>query len=298
MPVTFLLSAGAARLLLNLDWHAALLLGAALSPTDPVLASSVVGEQRVPSALRRLLNVESGLNDGLSLPLVFFFLYWGMGEGAPSKVILAVLGGALLGLALPWLVFRIERLPTFAPSQQNHASFIAATALTLLALCKITGANEFIAAFVAGAVTGTMGGEYHKAFSEFGQSLGQLLKLGALFLFAGSDGAFELSSGLHAWVFALWVLFVARPLGMALSLWGSPLPGRQKAIAAWFGPKGFATALYALLILGSGARDAETLFATCGLVVTLSILLHSSTDTLAIRWMTGCEGRKPGAPGS
>ena len=85
LPLTLALIAVAARWLLDVSWHNAFLLGAMLAPTDPVLAEAVVGRKAIPERVRNLLNVESGLNDGLTLPCFLFLLYWGAGEGAPLQ---------------------------------------------------------------------------------------------------------------------------------------------------------------------------------------------------------------------
>jgi NhaP-type Na+/H+ or K+/H+ antiporter len=102
LPLTLLLTALLGRVLIGLPWPHARLLGAVLSPTDPVLASALLGREEVPGRLRQLLNVESGLNDGLALPAVVVLLAVASGsETHPGRVLLEVAGGVLLGAGLP-----------------------------------------------------------------------------------------------------------------------------------------------------------------------------------------------------
>ena len=115
------LIAVAARWLLDVSWHNAFLLGAMLAPTDPVLAEAVVGRKAIPERVRNLLNVESGLNDGLTLPCFLFLLYWGAGEGAPLQLAGQAALGVILGMALPWAVIKLEKKSALAASEEYKA---------------------------------------------------------------------------------------------------------------------------------------------------------------------------------
>jgi NhaP-type Na+/H+ or K+/H+ antiporter len=96
---------------------------------------------------------------------------------------------------------------------------------------------------------------------------------------------------LPGYVFALLVLFLARPLALAIALLGSRLDWREWVAAAWFGPKGFASVVYGLLILRGGVPDGDLMFHLIALVTAMSIVAHSSTDVLVARWFRQAAGR-------
>jgi NhaP-type Na+/H+ or K+/H+ antiporter len=114
MPFTVIATALLAHGVASLPWHAAWLVGAALAPTDPVFASALVGREGVPHRVRHLLNVESGINDGLALPLVAALLAASGERGDTAATALGrAVGGAVTGAAVAWLVVRLEALRAF-----------------------------------------------------------------------------------------------------------------------------------------------------------------------------------------
>ncbi|HKJ24409.1 MAG TPA: cation:proton antiporter, partial [Myxococcota bacterium] len=114
LPLTLLGVAALARALIGFDWADALLVGAVLAPTDPVFAAAIVGREEVPARLRRLLNVESGLNDGLALPVVLALLtHAGVGHASLGALLAEVALGIALGVAIPWAVLRLEASRAF-----------------------------------------------------------------------------------------------------------------------------------------------------------------------------------------
>lgn len=115
LPLTLALTALVAHYIAGLPWIESFLLGAVLSLTDPVFASAIVGREDVPYRLRRLLNVESGLNDGLALPIVIVLLAVATRESVETVSLLEELGlGIALGILLPWAAVKIERRRYFA----------------------------------------------------------------------------------------------------------------------------------------------------------------------------------------
>ena len=281
LPITLGLIALAAGQLLKVPWHDALLLGAMLAPTDPVLAEAVVGREAIPLRVRNLLNVESGLNDGLTLPCFLFLLYWGAGEGDPAQLAGQAALGIFLGAVIPYFVMKLENRSRLATSEEYKAISMVSVAAFLFSLCRLVGANELLAGFTAGIVLGKVAPAFRDAFHDFGENLTELLKLGALFLFAGvTIGGGIGHHSVRDYLFVLAVLLVARPAAIWLCTVGSKLSRAERLTVAWFGPKGFATVLYALLILNTAYSDRGFIFTICGLTVTISILLHSSTDVL------------------
>ncbi len=289
MPVTIALNAAAARGIAGLSWRDALLVGAALSPTDPVFAAALVGHRDVPARLKGLLNVESGLNDGLALPVVLALLASARPGGAGGGgLALELAAGIALGIAVPAIVVRMERLRVFSAAEDWRPLLAFAIGLVVLSGARLSGANEFLAAFAAGATVATVGPRLRDAFRRFGLLVAELLKLASLLLL-GSLLTPELlaSTPLRGYLFAAAVLFAVRPVALAVAippLRAARLPWREWATAAWFGPKGFASVTYGMLILTAGIPEGRELARLIGVTVAASVVLHSSTDVLVARW--------------
>ncbi|MDQ6726458.1 MAG: cation:proton antiporter [Actinomycetota bacterium] len=286
LPITLLLTAVLGRFVAGLPWAEALLLGAVLSPTDPVFAAAIVGRDEVPYRLRHLLNVESGLNDGLALPVVVVLL--AVVSGGPvhgPRLAPQLAGGVALGVAIPWVAIRLERLPVLGAASLYEPLTGFALGLLVLSVASITHANEFLAAFAAGITLATLSPGMRAAFHQFGDLIAELLKLAALLLFGALiSPSFLRDIPLTGYAFAVLALVVVRPIALACALFRSDLDRREWVAAAWFGPKGFASVVYGLLILESGVSDADRLFHLTAIVIVLSILAHASTDVVVARW--------------
>lgn len=293
LPLTLLVTALLARYVVGLAWPEALLIGAVLAPTDPVFAAALVGNDRVPARLRHLLNVESGVNDGLALPFVVLFLALAAGSGdlRVGELGLELAVGLVIGVAVPWLALRLERLRIFAASTQYEPLNAVAIGLLVLALGKVTHGNLFIAAFAAGITVATFGPRQRAAFEHFGELIAELFKLAALLVF-GALISLEFLGEISwtGWVFAVLAIVVARPLALWVSFLRSGLSAREQAAAMWFGPKGFASVVYGLLVLESGIPAADKVFHLVALTIVLSILAHSSTDIVIARTFEPEEG--------
>lgn len=286
LPITLALTAGLGHFVAGLPWAQSLLIGAVLSPTDPVFAAAIVGRDEVPRRLRRLLNVESGLNDGLALPVVVVLLAVVGGGPVPAGRLGAELAAGLaLGVALPWAAIRLERLPVLGAAPLYEPLNAFAIGLLVLSVASLTKANEFLAAFAAGITVGTVSPAVRAAFHQFGDLTAELLKLAALLLFGALiSPSFLGGIPLSGYVFAVLVLVVVRPVALAVALFRTGIGRREWLAAAWFGPKGFASVVYGLLILESGVAGADRLFRLTAIVIVLSVLAHASTDVVVARW--------------
>lgn len=285
MPLTFLVIALLARGIADLGGTEAFLIAAVLSPTDPVFAAAIVGRSGVPRRLRHLLNVESGLNDGLALPVVVVLIAV-LSHQEIDAVDLGseLLGGVVLGVAVPWLVLRLERNPHLSPGPGMAALLPISIGLLVFALASLLHANLFLAAFVAGGTVETINPRFSDAFHDFGQLLSEVLKLAAILVFAAlMSPQFLREITWRGYLFALFTLVLARPIGIGIGLLGSSISRREWAAAAWFGPKGFASVVYGLLVAQSRIDAADEIFHLVALVVAASILLHSSTDVVVAR---------------
>ncbi|WBB99178.1 cation:proton antiporter [Solwaraspora sp. WMMA2080] len=283
LPLTLLITAVLAHYVAGLGWAESLLIGAVLAPTDPVFAAALVGNEKVPYRLRHLLNVESGINDGLALPFVILFLAIATGSGDLHLDELAteLAVGLAIGVAVPALAIALERTRWFSASALYAPLNGVAIGLLVLALGQATHGNLFLAAFAAGSTIATFGPRQRAAFEHFGESVSELLKLAALLVF-GALISIEFLGEISwpGWVFAVLAIFVARPVALAIAFVRSGLAPREQAAAMWFGPKGFASVVYGLIVLKSGIDAADEVFHLVALTIVISILLHSSTDVV------------------
>ncbi|AFM16450.1 NhaP-type Na+(K+)/H+ antiporter [Mycolicibacterium chubuense NBB4] len=287
MPLTMVGIAMPAHYLLGLDWTTAFLIGAILSPTDPVFASALVGRDDVPLRLRRLLNVESGLNDGLALPFVLIFLATARHENTELKsLILELVLGLVMGAAIAAAVALLWRLPLFSAEPRLQPLGPAAIAIVVYASCHLLHANAYLAAFAAGSVLATLDGVASDRFQPFGDLVSELTKFAALLVFGAlitPERLFGLSW--TQWILPVVAILVVRPAALLLSLIRTRLPTRERVTAAWFGPKGFASVVYGLLVLQSGIPDSQVVFDIVAATIALSIVVHSTTDVPAAKML-------------
>lgn len=280
MPLTMIGIAVPAHYLAGLDWTTALLVGAILSPTDPVFASAIVGRQDVPLRLRRLLNVESGLNDGLALPFVLIFLATAANRDAHlGEVAIELVAGLALGIVIPAVIALAWRTRILTAEPRLQALGPLAIAVILYASCHLTHANPYLAAFAAGSTLATLDRVAAEHFEHFGDLLSETTKFAALLVFGAlitPERISHLSVG--DWAVAVLAILLVRPASMMLSLLRTPLTTQERSAAAWFGPKGFASVVYGLLALQAGIPQGDHVFDLVAITIALSIVLHSSTD--------------------
>ncbi|MCB0940493.1 MAG: cation:proton antiporter [Mycobacterium sp.] len=290
MPLGMVGIALPAHLVVGLPWSTAFLLGAVLSPTDPVFASALVGRPEVPLRLRRLLNVESGLNDGLALPFVLIFLATAQHETSDlGTVALELCGGLLFGIASAAAVAIAWRAKFLTAEPRMQPLGPLALAVLVYGGCHLTNANPYLAAFAAGSTLATLDGVAAESFRPFGDLLSETTKFAALLVFGALITPERIGHlTWQAWLLAVVAIAIVRPVAIGLSLARTSLPTPQRVTAAWFGPKGFASVVYGLLVLQSGLPESETVFDLVAVTIALSIVAHSSTDVPAAK-MLGTE---------
>lgn len=265
-------------------WLAALL-AAILAPTDAALGQAVVSNRNVPVRIRQALNVESGLNDGICLPFVMFFLVLASGEAergggewaayVGEQLVLGPLAGAAVGFAGARAIERAVERGWMSDVFERLSSLL----LAMLAYCsaELIGGNGFIGAFVAGLVFGTcVEKSVFEPALELAESEGALLGLMAFFVFGATAVAPTLSQISAAAVgYALCSLTLIRAIPVGLALLGSGLDVRTQAFLAWFGPRGLASILYVLLAVETpGLAGGDELYGVVMCAVVLSVLLH------------------------
>lgn len=289
MPLTFGGNLLLTWALTPFDFAQSALVAAVLTPTDPVFASAIVGRKEVPRRLRELLNVESGLNDGLALPVVLILLsVVGSKSHSSTWVVLGELvAGVAIGIATPLVVLGLERTRFFGAAGRYEPLNAFAIAVLVFAICALTAANPYLAAFAAGSTLGSVSPEVRASFDRFGELVSELAMLAALLVFGALLTPDLLASiGPSGYLLAVLLLVLVRPVAVVTALAGSRLTGRETAAAAWFGPKGFASVTYGLIVLSSGAPLADAMFRIIAVTTAISIVAHSSTDTVIARWFS------------
>jgi sodium/hydrogen antiporter len=292
MPVTLVLIGLAAKALFaELSWAEALLIGAVLAPTDPVVTSTVVSSARVPAKVRHALNLESGLNDGLALPFVLVLLVLSSQGGGAGGEALQTAGesaagagiGCGLALGAAWL---LGRLPGGGLREQYEGVYALSVPLIAFGVSEATIGNGLVATFVAGIVFGIRIPDMPRAFPRFNENLSAILQVVTFVLF----GALVISTGsggdpLAVALLVVLVLFVIRPVAIGTSYIRSGLSRPEVAFIAWFGPKGVASMLFALFVLESSAPDRTIVFEIASLAILASTVAHGLTDTIGARWI-------------
>ena len=306
MPLIIIAGIAAALALpLGLSLWEAALLAAILAPTDAALGQSVVASPRVPVRIRQALNIESGLNDGIALPLVLLFACLASVthavEGDRNWVLfgfMQVTLGPLAGIAVGWAAARlIDRAVKVGWMSESHEGpAVLGVALLAFAGAEIIGGNGFIAAFVAGMVFGNQVRERCDFLFEFAEAEGQLFTLLTFLIFGAAilPEAFG-HAGPMVLIYAALSLTLIRMLPIGLSLIGSGVRLPTVGFLAWFGPRGLASILFALFVLEEYEMPgAEVIMVTVIVTVTLSILAHGVTAAPAARWYGKLVEAKPG----
>jgi len=294
MPLTAVLVAGVTHALTDLDWTESFLLGALLSPTDPVLSSSVVTNPRVPRLVRHSLNLESGMNDGLALPGVLAFsaalrvdggdfVWW---RFVLQDVTLGLVTGVVIGFLAARLLPRGRRIEDDIPA---HAKFLyglgVAFATYGVASAKPHG-NGFIAVFVCAITLGIMRPDVRTYVEQRADDIIEIVKLGVFVVFGSLltlHGLF--GDGWAAVGIVAFTLLLARPVAIWAALAGTGIDRGTKGFIAWFGPKGVATMTFALLVLADRIPSGSRIFNLAALTVFCSILVHGLTDTPGSSWL-------------
>jgi NhaP-type Na+/H+ or K+/H+ antiporter len=275
-------------------WEAAVL-AAMLAPTDAALGQAVVSIQEVPVRIRQALNVESGLNDGIALPVFLLFLsFAGAAEQvAPTSywirfAALQLILGPLVGIAVGYfggkLVERGSRTGWINRSFQD----LSALGLSLLAfaVAELVGGNGFIAAFTAGLTLGNTSRAICSCLYEFAEAEGQLLTLLIFTVFGAVMVPLALEHvGWRVIGYAVVSLTIIRMIPAAMSLIGARLQPDTVLFLGWFGPRGIATILFALLMLERAALSGgEQILVVAMTTVLLSVFAHGITAYPLAKW--------------
>ena len=301
---------------------AALLLGAVLAPTDPVLASDVqVGgptpletdeeehdELDEDDEVRFALTSEAGLNDGLAFPFVYAAVFLATLDGVAEwgvrwlawelvgKVLLGVLVGALLGWGLGKVAFR-SPAPSLRLAETGEPLLALAAVLTSYGLAEIVGGYGFLAVFACALAlrSAERGHDYHVHMHQVVERLERLLTLIVLLLLGVSltNGLLEHLSWRGVLVGVVLVLLL-RPLAGLVALGVAPADRRERLAIAFFGVRGVGSLYY--LAYATGAAEfgrVDELWATVGFTVVFSVIVHGVAATPVMGWLDRVRGERP-----
>ena len=289
LPLTILLGFGAGVLVFGgLTLLEIAILATMLAPTDAALGKAVVTNEAVPSNIREGLNVESGLNDGLCVPILFVFLALATGAGAKGgtsmlalKLVAQAIGvGVVVGAGLTFLGVRL--LTRFADRGWVTETWrqlpVPALAVACFAVAQWLGGSGFIACFVGGMLFGGIEKRHKHKLLLVAEGTGDTLALITWVVFGAA--VVGQSIGSFSWqvvLYALLSLTIVRMLPVFLVLAGMNLRTDEKLFMGWFGPRGLASIVFAVIVLNEHLPGGGTISMTVVCTIVLSIVAHGLT---------------------
>ncbi len=284
LPLTIAFGAVVARLVFpSVSWSEAALIAAILAPTDAALGLAVVTNPAVPLRIRRALNIESGLNDGIATPFVTIFLALaaaGVVEHGWGDAIFELARGAAIGIVIGYLGGGIVRWAKTAEWSTPLSDQLVVLSLAVLAYSAAVhySGNGFVAAFVAGLAFGAASrGQLHQA-TEFTDTVGLFSSFVVWVLFGAAFVGPILRDGVHLRpvLYAVLSLTVVRMLPVAVSLIGARFHSTTILFIGWFGPRGLASVVFTLIAFDaiSNHHTAHSLVEITTWTILLSVVAH------------------------
>ena len=297
LPLTIALGLGLAWLIFgDLSFFEVALIATMLAPTDAALGKAVVTNPAVPAKVRESLNVESGLNDGICVPVILFFIALAAGSveasesaGLVMKLPLQVIGiGMAIGLVLSVLCgFALRNCASRGWVSGTWLQMpIIALALLCFALAQWLGGSGFIASFVGGLTFGALTKQHKEQFLDAAEGTADAVAMVTWFTFGTVILALLLSG--FSWqvlVYALLSLTLVRMLPVFLCLIGKGFRPDTLLFMGWFGPRGLASIVFVVMVVGEKLPGNDTIVAVVVWTIVLSIVLHGlSANPLAAKY--------------
>lgn len=300
MPISILAIAAVGHWFLKLEWGPAILLGAILAPTDPVLASEVqLSDIEDKDELRFGLTSEGGLNDALAFPFVYFGIYslkdsnwqnW-FKQWVAVDLVWAIIAGLLMGIVVAKAVAWVDKqLQKYRPADDLMADFVALSIILLTySLTEIVNGYGFLAVFVAGVVTQRSYHDPEKRLSqlEFTERIEKLLEVGTILLL-GSLLRLQpiLTYGTQALIVAGLLFLIIRPAGAWISTLGNRFHPSKRLLYGWFGIRGVGSIYYLTYAMGKGLEGqlAEQIAWITYITIVVSVIVHGITATPLMNW--------------
>ena len=301
MPISILALTAVGHYLLGMGWGAAVLLGAILAPTDPVLASEVqLDHVNDPDEVRFGLTSEGGLNDSLAFPFVYFGIYlfkddnlnnW-FAKWVGIDLLWAIAAGIVMGIvvakAIVWLEYWLQKR---RPVDDLMEDFLSLCIILLTySITELVNGYGFLAVFVAGLVVQqSYSSEQDKRMMqlEFTEQIEKLLEVTAIVVLGTIllvDPMLKYAG--QSLLVAGLLFFIIRPVGVWLSMLGSSLPKKTRSLMGWFGIRGLGSIYYLTYALGKGVKGdpAEQIFWITFTVVVISIIIHGISAFPLMNW--------------
>jgi NhaP-type Na+/H+ or K+/H+ antiporter len=284
--------AAAASLLLGMSPVYALLLGAILSSTDPVVLRDVLRNEQIPRSVRRALGIEAGMNDLVVLPIVLILIavlkaeVGGMLEWLrflAQLLLLSPLAGLAVGGIGAWLMGKADA--RFSIRHEYQALYGIGLVLGAFATGQVVQGDGFLTAFFAGLAVTLFNVSLCDCFLEYGEVTSEIAMLLAFVLFgAVLSRLLSTVALLPALALALIAISLVRPIAMGSVLQGARMSHTARAFIGWFGPRGLNSLLLALLVVQAHVPAAEALLAVTGVVVLVSVATHGISATPLSNW--------------
>ena len=297
LPITILLGMlGGGIIFQGLTWIELGILATLLAPTDAALGKPVVTNKSVPSILRESLNVESGLNDGICVPVLFLFIALfssQTGEGVKFTFGLALFAkqigiGLIAGLVITFIGDRIVNYSQNSGwiSKSWETIIIVALAFSCFTAAQIAGGSGFIACFSGGLLYSAINRKYKHDILEEAEGIGDTLSMLTWVIFS----SVVISTNLRhfTWsvlIYSLLSLTLIRIVPVFISLINTGIPLKEKLFIGWFGPRGLASIVFAIIIFEIDLPHKEIIILTAVCTILLSIILHGITANPFIRML-------------
>jgi len=299
LPLTILLGIGAGRVLFpEMGWFEVAILATMLAPTDAALGKAVVTNPVVPGTVREALNVESGLNDGICVPILFTFLALAAGAsgaaatGSPGELAvhflvqaigIGVAIGAGVTLIAAWMLRTASRNGWITDPWVGIA--IPALAFACFAVTQHAGGSGFIACFTGGLLFGALTKDHKKEVLEGAEGLGEGFSLITWVVF-GAAVVLQHPGSIDGRVvlYAVLSLTVVRMLPVFIAVAGFNLRLDAKFFLGWFGPRGLASIVFLVIVTGYELPANDTIVATTVVTIVLSIIAHGLTANPLSTW--------------
>ena len=300
LPLTILLGFAAGSVLFSyMTLLEVAILATMLAPTDAALGKGVVTNPAVPDGVRQSLNIESGLNDGICVPILYLFLGLAAGQvtgKSPAAVGLHLLVeeigvGVLTGVVLTGLavvVLRTARVRDWLSPTWTQVSVIA-LAFTCFSVAQLLGGSGFIASFSGGLLFGALLKPHREELLSNGEGIGDTFSLLTWVVFGAA--VVGRAVGHFEWTMVLYAalsLTVVRMLPVFIAVLGLGIPTEGKLFLGWFGPRGLASIVFLVIVVGEDLPHADELILVVVLTITLSIIMHGVT---ANPWARGFGAR-------
>lgn len=298
LPLTIIFGMlGTYLLYKGFSWIEVGILATMLAPTDAALGKAVVSNPNVSEKIRESLNVESGLNDGISVPVLFLFIglfnsitgdqltsFYGIILLA-KELGLGLVVGAGITYTFVWIGNYANKRDWITDSWQNVVLIMLV--FTCFITAQLIGGSGFIACFAGGFLYGTMNIKYNLKMKlvESVEGIGDSLSLITWLIFGALIYLFIPRFTWEVLVYAMLSLTLIRILPVFIALYKTDLSGKEKLFIGWFGPRGLATIVFAVIVLDVDLPHQSTLILTVACVVMLSVTLHGLTAKPFIKWL-------------